>query len=128
LGEPSVQERKRATARSFRDERRRHGRTPISAVRCWTPAPAVIVDASRLGLGIETGQRYQRGDGVLVTIKLAGRTGRIAGHVKWRSTSSTPGHCGLPVYRVGIKLVWPIDEGWLTALLRPSLTARAAGA
>jgi hypothetical protein len=83
----------------------------------------LILNASRSGLCIEALHPIEQGQSVFLTIKLTGRVGRILGHARWCRQAS--GRESKPaVFRIGIELISPIEESWLTALMRPSRADR----
>lgn len=112
----------RPAATGSRGERRAAPRMPVAYVRCWSPAPASILNVSRSGLGIESFRPFKWGESVFLTSESGGRRHRIVGQVRWCRQIATAGGSGSPVYQVGIALARPLYEGW-SALLE----GKAAG-
>ena len=121
MSEPTIQPRypgMRQAETSRRRERRDGSRTPVAYVRCFSPAPGVIFNISRMGLGIESFLPFRRGDSVFLTSELAGCPQRLPGHVRWCRQIAIAGGSSSPVYQVGIALAKPLEKHWLSALTK----------
>ena len=101
-----------------RRERRRGSRRPVAYVRCWSPTPGIILNASRRGVAIESFRPFERGESVFLTGDFPGEAQRLPGSVRWCRQIATAGGSKSPVYQVGIALARSLEEPLLAALVQ----------
>jgi hypothetical protein len=101
-------------------ERRSGSRRPVAFVRCFSPAPGTIFNASRGGVAIETFRCFKQGDRVFLVGEVEGRPQRAFGSVRWCRQIANAGGSNSPVYQIGIALAEPLEEHWFSALVASS--------
>ena len=108
-----------------RRERRRGSRRAVASLRCWSPTPGIILNASRRGVAVESFRPFEQGESVFLTVGFPGDVQRLPGSVRWCRRIATGGVSKSPVYQVGIALEQPLEEHWLAELVKTG--ERAAG-